>query len=376
MTKNFYEVLGIAKTSTAEEIKSAYKKNAIKYHPDRNQNNKVECEKRMKEINEAYETLGNPEKRSNYDRFGTADAGGGRSGFGGFGGFSSSGSGFEDIFEDINSMFNGGGRNRQQTKQSSGKLKGSDLRYKVKITLKEAYAGVKKNIIFRALGECTDCHSKGGEGIVTCNECNGAGAVRYQQGFFVVENTCPKCKGDGISIKNPCKSCRGSGRREKEFSISVDIPRGVGEGDNIKIAKSGEAGTRGGESGDLFVLINIIEDEFFIRDKDKLTCEVPITFTRAILGGEISIPLIDGSIYKLKIDEGIQNGDKIKVSNKGMPRYNSNYFGDLFISIKIETPVNLTKEQKQIVENLDMMLLKTANPKTDGFLKKIKKIFN
>ncbi len=371
MPEDFYQILEVAKTASQDEIRSAYKKMAMKYHPDRNQDKKAECEAKLKKINGAYDVLKDPEKRANYDRFGSADGGGGFGG-GRSGGGGSGFSGFEDIFDDINSMFTGG---RRQKSSSGGGQKGSDLRYTLRLTLAEVFSGAKKKISFRALGKCPDCNGKGGEGVVSCSECNGHGSVRYQQGFFVIENTCPKCQGEGRLVKNPCKKCKGSGRAEKELNIDVDIPKGVADGDNIRMSGMGEAGVRGGASGDLFIAIKVEKHEFFAREGNDLYCEVPVRFTKAILGGSIDIPLIDGATYNLKISSGVQNGDRIRVGGKGLPRYNSSSVGDMYVIVKIETPVNLSSDQLKLVEQLDGMLKDESHPNSNKFFNKIKNLF-
>lgn len=375
MSDDFYKTLGVSKTSTPEEIKSAYKKMAIKHHPDRNQDSKAAAEKKMKEINEAYETLRDEQKRAAYDRYGKQGGqqggfGGGGSGFAGSGGFG----GFEDIFNDINEMFGGagGGRKKQSNNASS---RGSDLRYTLKISLKEAFLGVKKTIEFAALGHCGDCNGKGGESLVTCRECDGTGSIRYQQGFFIVENTCHKCNGVGSVIKNPCKSCKGAGRVQKKFNIEVDVPRGVKMEDVIKIDGKGEAGLRGGRAGDLYVAIKVDQHEIFTRNGNDLTCEIPVKFTKAILGGKIDVPTIDGDVIQHNISSGVQNGENVKISGKGMYKYNSTSRGDLIIKIKIETPTNLSSDQKKIIQDFESGLKDNNSPNTNGFLNRIKKIF-
>ncbi len=375
MSKDFYEVLGVGKSSSQEEIKSAYKKMAIKHHPDRNQDNKEACEKKMKEINEAYETLRDPDKRAGYDRFGTAGAQGNAGHSGGHGGFSSGGfSSFEDLFEDINSMF-GGGRSGGQKRSQDTSKRGSDLRYTLKLTLQEVFLGTDKEITFSALGKCEPCSGKGGDSVISCTECGGSGAVRYQQGFFVIENTCQKCNGHGSMIKNPCKSCKGAGRTQKQFKVDVKIPKGVKTGDNIRVDGKGEAGLRGGRSGDLFVAVQVESHQIFTRDGDNLTCEVPIKITKAMLGGEIAVPTIEGPMYKFEVPAGVQNGKLLKVAGKGMSKYNSSSRGDLVIKVKIEIPVNLTSEQKALIKSFDDTLQSHSHPETDGFLSKIKKFF-
>lgn len=377
--KDFYETLGVEKSATQDEIRSAYKKLAMKYHPDRNPDDKEKCEAKLKEINEAYDTLQDKQKRANYDQFGSTDGSAGFSGFGGFGGKASGSGGFggfEDIFNDINQMFNRGGGGGARRSNQNGAQKGSDLRYTLKITLLDVFNGVKKKVTFRALGKCEECAGKGGEGMVDCSECGGRGSVRYQQGFFIVENTCPKCQGIGRIIKNPCKKCRGTGRTEKEFNVEVDVPKGVAEGDNIKVAGHGEAGVRGGSAGDLFVVIKIEKHELFTREGNNLYCEVPIKFTKAILGGNIDIPMVNGEMYNLKISSGIQNGDKIRIPGKGLPRYNSTIMGDMYVIAKIETPVNLNNDQKKIIEEFESSIKEEEhNPASWNFFKKIADLF-
>ncbi len=375
--RDFYDILGVAKNASEADIKKAYRKLAMQYHPDRNPGDK-EAENKFKEATEAYETLKDKDKRANYDAYGHAGAsggfGGGSGGQGGFGGFD-----FNDIFSNFSDIFGDFGSQRQ-TKKRSASMRGSDLRYNIEITLKEAFEGVNKNISFKIAATCDSCNGKGSEKDekpTDCQTCKGSGKIRAQQGFFIVERTCTSCAGTGQIIKNPCKKCGGEGRVMKDKKLAVKIPAGIDEGNKIRVAGEGEAGQRGGEAGDLYVFVSIKKHEFFSRDEDNIYAEVPIRFTAAALGSNIEIPIIDGTKASLKIPAGTQTGQQFRLKSKGMIALNSGgRRGDMFVKVSIETPIQLTNEEKSLLEKLDkLMTNKENNPKSDGFFKKASDFF-
>ena len=376
--RDYYDVLGVSKGSSGDEIKKSYRKLAMKYHPDRNPGNK-EAEKSFKEATEAYETLKDDQKRAGYDRYGH-DAGqqggfGGGQGFGGNEGFD-----FNDIFSNFSDIFGdmgGGGRGKNR----NAAQRGSDVRYNLEVSLEEAFKGCEEKISFTLPIACVSCSGTGsenGEKPVECDTCQGSGKIRAQQGFFIVERTCGACQGTGQKIKNPCKTCNGQGRVNKERTLSVKIPAGVEEGSRIRLSGEGEAGSRGGPAGDLYVFITIRTHKFFVREGDDIHFNIPIKFTTAALGGEIEIPTIDGSKAKLKITEGTQNGNKFRLKSKGMSVLSSGgRRGDMYVKVKIETPVKLTTEEKDLLKKLDeLMKNKKNNPQSDGFFKKVSDFFS
>lgn len=349
--RDFYEVLGVAKTASDDEIKKAYRKLAMKYHPDRNPD-KPEAEEKFKEAAAAYEVLSDSEKRSMYDRMGhSAFEGGGGGGQGGFGGFSA-----EDIFSQFGDIFGSafGGGGRQQQRQQR---RGSDLRYVLELTLEEAVKGVKKTITFKAPAPCDDCDGKGAKNakdIETCRACNGTGQVRMQQGFFSVQQTCGSCRGQGKIIKNPCGTCHGSGVNERQQTLEVSIPEGVDNGDRVRLTGKGEA-VRGGQAGDLYVEVQVREHEIFQRDGADLYMDVPISIADAALGKELQIPTLDGRV-SLKIPEGTQNGKLFRLRGKGVRPVRSSMVGDLLCRIVVETPVNLNSRQRELLKELQESL--------------------
>ncbi len=374
--RDYYDILGVDKKASGDEIKKAYRKLAMQYHPDRNPNNK-EAEAKFKEATEAYEVLKDDQKRAGYDNYGHAGANGGFGGGGQGGGFD--GFDFNDIFSNFGDIFGDFG-SRGGSKKRSSAVRGSDVRYNVEITLKEAFEGVSKNISFKIPSVCGTCNGSGsptGEKPVDCSTCKGSGKIRAQQGFFIVERTCTSCAGTGQIIKNPCKTCSGEGRVNKEKKLAVKIPAGVDDGNKIRLAGEGEAGTRGGAAGDLYVFISIKKHNFFTRDDENIFCEVPIKFTTAALGGSIEIPIIDGSKAQLKIPEGTQNGQQFRLKSKGMSVLNSGgRQGDMFVKVAIETPVKLSSEEKNLLKKLDdLMKDKNNNPQSEGFFKKAADFF-
>lgn len=379
--KDYYEVLGVGKTATDEDIKKAYRKKAMEFHPDRNPGDKT-AEAKFKEAAEAYEVLKDANKRAAYDRYGHSafeggmggGAGGGAGGFGGFqqGNFND----FQDIFSafgDIFGDFGGGGRSSHGRKRSGG-VDGSDLRYDAMITLQEAFSGTAIDITFTAPVVCPVCNGSGaekGSKPEVCPDCGGTGSVRKQQGFFIVENVCRKCGGTGEINKNPCKECRGAGKINKTRTLSVKIPAGVQDGSKVRVSGEGEAGSKGGKNGDLYVFITIKQDKFFTREGDDLLCDVPILLTTAIMGGEIGIRLIEGGDAVIKIPEGTKCQTKFRLKNKGMPILNSgSRRGDMIVRVSVEIPKATTSEEKSLYLKLDKILKEKEEKNESGFFKK------
>ncbi len=374
--RDYYEVLGISRGASADEIKKAYRQKAKELHPDRNADN-PDAESQFKEANEAYEVLKDGEKKAAYDRFGHAAfengmGGGQRGGYGG--GNADFASAFSDVFDDLFGDFmggrQGGGRNRA--------TRGNDLRYNLKITLEEAFGGLQKTINVPTSVACDSCNGTGAEGgsePVTCPTCSGMGKVRAQQGFFTVERTCPTCSGMGQTIKNPCKSCHGAGRTEKNRSLSVNIPAGVETGTRIRLAGEGEAGLRGGPSGDLYIFIEVAPHKLFERDGTNLYCRVPVSMASAALGGDIEVPTIDGGRSRVKIPEGSQTGRQMRLRGKGMPALRSGGVGDMFIELNVETPVKLSAKQKELLREF-ADLGEENNPLSSTFFSSVKSFWD
>lgn len=374
--RDYYEVLGVSKGASADELKKAYRKKAKELHPDRNSDN-PNAESEFKEANEAYDVLKDAEKKAAYDRFGHAAfeggmGGGPRGGPGGQGDFASA---FSDVFEDLFGDFMGGGGQRGGRQRAA---RGSDLRYNMRISLDEAFTGERKTINVPTSIACTACNGSGAEGGAepqTCPTCSGMGKVRAQQGFFTVERTCPTCSGIGQIIKNPCKSCGGAGREEKEKSLSVNIPAGVETGTRIRLAGEGEAGMRGGPSGDLYIFIEVSDHPLFQRDGVDLFCQVPVSMTTAAIGGDVEVPTIDGGRSRVKVPEGSQSGRQMRLRGKGMPALRGGGSGDMFIELVVETPVNLSDEQKDILKEFEA-LGEENNPQLSSFFNKVKKFWD
>ncbi|MFN3293548.1 MAG: molecular chaperone DnaJ [Gemmobacter sp.] len=372
--RDFYEVLGVSRGASAEEIKKAYRQKAKELHPDRNKDN-PNAEAQFKEANEAYDVLKDEQKKAAYDRFGHGafeggiggGGGGPRGGFGQQGDFASS---FSDVFEDLFGDFmggrGGGARSRAQ--------RGSDLRYNLRVTLEEAYKGVQKTISVPTAVTCDVCRGSGAEGgaePAICPTCSGLGKVRAQQGFFTVERTCPTCGGAGQIVKNPCKACGGAGRVEKDRTLSVSIPAGVETGTRIRLAGEGEAGQRGGPTGDLYIFIEVKEHPIFQRDGVHLYCRVPVSITTAALGGEVEVPTIDGGRSKVKVPAGSQTGKQMRLRGKGMPALRGGGTGDMLIEMAVETPVNLTARQRELLAEFER-LSEDNNPEGNSFFSKVK----
>lgn len=380
MKEDFYKTLGVDKKANADEIKKAYRKLAMKHHPDRNPDNK-EAEVKFRQATEAYEVLSDAQKRAAYDSYGHSafeqGAGGPRGGAGGFGGggFHPGGAGFSDMFGDIfEDLMGGGGGRRSQ----SFNTKGSDLRYNIEVSLEEAFNGKKTKVKFSCATSCNTCNATGsadkGEP-ERCGTCNGRGTIRAQQGFFTVERTCHICNGLGKKIKNPCGSCRGEGRVQKEKNLSVTIPAGVEDGNRIRLSGEGEAGIRGGQAGDLYVFVNIKKHQLYERDGVDLHCRIPIKMTTAILGGSIEVPCIDGVAVKFTIPAGTQNSAKFRLKGKGMQRIHTKNRGDMYIHAMIETPIKITDKQRGLLEKFAELETAGSSPQSESFFEKIKNIF-
>ena len=365
--RDYYEVLGVSRDASDREVKKAYKRLAMKHHPDRNEGNAESTEK-FKELKEAYEVLSDPQKKSAYDQYGHAAFEQGRGGFGGGGGAD-----FGDIFGDVfGDIFGGGGGRRR------GPQRGADLRYNMELTLEEAVKGVKKEIKIPTWVHCHTCDGSGakkGTYPETCGTCHGSGQVQMRQGFFAVQQACPSCGGKGKIIKEPCGDCRGQGRKQTTKTLSVSIPAGVDTGDRIRLAGEGEAGETGASSGDLYVQVHVAEHPIFVREGSNLYCEVPISFTQAALGGEIEVPTLDGRV-KLKIPEETQTGRMFRMRGKGVKSVRGGAVGDLLCKVVIETPVKLNAKQRELLEEFEASMGGSGHkPKASGFLDGVKKFF-
>jgi molecular chaperone DnaJ len=370
---DFYETLGVARSADEKELKSAFRKMAMKYHPDKNPGD-AEAEKKFKELNEAYETLKDPQKRAAYDRYGHAAFEQGGMGGGGFGGGAQGG--FSDIFEDIFGEMMGGGRARRS---AGGRERGADLRYNMEISLEEAYTGKTAQIRVPTSITCDVCTGSGakpGTQPKTCGTCQGSGRVRASQGFFSVERTCPTCHGRGQTITDPCTKCHGQGRVTEERSLSVNIPAGIEDGTRIRLQGEGEAGARGGPAGDLYIFLSVTPHEFFQRDGADLYCAVPISMTTAALGGTFDVGTLDGSKSRVSVPEGTQAGKQFRLKGKGMPVLRSSQTGDLYIQIGIETPQKLTKRQRELLQEFEEISSKENNPESTGFFARMKEFFD
>ncbi|HEY8381385.1 MAG TPA: molecular chaperone DnaJ [Microvirga sp.] len=368
--RDYYEVLGVAKTATEAEMKSAFRKLAMQYHPDKNPGN-AEAEIKFKEINEAYQTLSDAQKRAAYDRFGHAafanDGAGGP-------GFDNN---FSDFMSDIFDNFFGDARGRQRS--SGGRERGADMRYNLEISLEEAFTG--KNATLKiptsvTCEVCTGTGAKAGSKPKACPTCGGYGRVRATQGFFSIERTCPNCHGRGEIIDDPCGGCGGAGRITKERTLSVNVPSGVEDGTRIRLTGEGEAGLRGGPAGDLYIFLSLKPHTFFQRDGADLFCRVPISMVTAALGGEVTVPTIDGSDAKVKVPEGTQSGKQFRLKSKGMPVLRSRDTGDLYIQVVVETPQNLTKRQRELLMEFDGECSKDTHPESSGFFSRVREFFD
>jgi molecular chaperone DnaJ len=369
--RDFYEILGVSRNASDDQIKKSYRKLAMKYHPDRNKGNK-EAERKFKEAAAAYEALKDPQKRAAYDQYGhDAFRQGGMGGAQGFGDFAG---GFSDIFEE----FFGGGFGSSSRRR--GPSKGSDLRFNMSVNLQEAYAGKKTQIKIPNYVGCDLCAATGSAdkaGPSVCSSCNGQGKVRSTSGFFSIERPCPTCGGEGSSIKNPCLKCSGTGQVKKQKTISVSIPAGVDTGTRIRIAGEGELGQRGAGNGDLYIFVEVQKDKLFEREEENIFCQIPISITTAILGGEVEFPTIDGKKTRLNIPPGTQSETQFRLRGKGMTILRQNRRGDMYIETNVEIPVNLTNKQKLILKEFEKEggTSKSHSPKSQGFFRKIKEVW-
>ena len=376
--RDYYEVLGVGRSADEKDLKAAYRKLAKQLHPDANQGD-AQTEAKFKELNEAYDVLKDPQKRAAYDRFGHQafenGMGGGRGGAGFGPDFNSS---MSDIFEDLFGDFmggGGGGRGRRGGGgRNTGAARGADLRYNMEINLTEAFTGKTAQVRVPSSVSCEVCNGSGakpGTAPKTCSTCGGQGAVRSQSGFFTVERTCPTCQGRGQVIPDPCNACSGQGRVTKERTLSVNIPAGVEDGTRIRLATEGEAGMRGGPAGDLYIFLSVRAHEFFQRDGADLFCKVPVSMTAASMGGEIEVPTIDGKKARVSVPEGTQTGKQFRLKNKGMPVLRSSQTGDMYIQVAVETPVNLSRRQRELLKEFEKEA-KNNSPESEGFFAKAK----
>jgi molecular chaperone DnaJ len=368
--QDFYEILGVSKSASPDELKTAYRKLAMKHHPDRNPGDKS-AEQKFKEISEAYDILKDDQKRAAYDRFGHAafEQGGGR----GPGDFGFSG-GFADIFDEMFGEFMGGGRRGQ-----GGPSRGSDLRYNLEISLEDSFRGKQTTVRVQTLVACDQCKGSGAEAgskPIACPTCHGRGRVRVQQGFFTVERTCTACQGAGRVIDNPCRACAGQGRARREKTLSVNIPPGVEDGTRIRLAGEGEVGIRGASSGDLYIFITVVPHRIFQREGANIFCRVPISITTAALGGTIEVPTVDGSRARVTVPAGTQSGHQFRLKSKGMTVLRSPARGDMFIEAILETPVNLNKRQQELLREFEKAgENRGTHPESEGFFARVKEFF-
>ena len=373
--RDYYEALGVGRKATADELKSAYRKKAKELHPDRNPGD-AKAEAGFKEINEAYDILKDDQKRAAYDQFGHQafeGGGGGRGGPGG--GFDFNASSFTDVFDDLFGEFMGGRRQQNPNRAS----RGSDLRYNIEITLEEAFKGKQATIRVPSAVGCEACSGTGAEAgskPQTCPTCSGVGKVRAQQGFFTIERSCPTCNATGRIIKNPCKVCQGAGRVQKERTLNVSIPEGIEDGARIRLTGEGEAGVRGGPKGDLYLFLSVAAHPIFQRDGQHIHCRVPISMATAALGGNVDVPTLGGGKAAVKIPEGAQNGKQFRLRSKGMPGLRGNgAAGDMFVEIAVETPVNLTKKQQELLKEFEKASNQQNNPESSGFFARVREFF-
>jgi molecular chaperone DnaJ len=377
--RDYYEVLGLQRGASEADLKSAFRRLAKEHHPDKNPGDKV-SEQKFKELAEAYEALKDPQKRAAYDQFGHAAFENGRGGAGGPGGFGPDfATSMSDIFDDLFGEFMGGRHGGPAGRQRSGRERGSDLRYNMEVSLADAYAGKNAQIRVPTSVGCETCHGSGakpGSKPTTCTTCGGQGKVRAAQGFFTIERTCPTCHGRGENISDPCSPCGGTGRVVKERTLSVNIPAGVEDGTRIRLAGEGEAGLRGGPAGDLYIFLSIKPHELFQRDGADIFCRVPISMITAALGGQIDVPTVEGQMTRVKVPEGTETGKQFRLKGKGMPVLRSKAQGDMYIQVDVETPKNLTKRQRELLEEFEKESHKDTSPESSGFFTKMKEFFS
>lgn len=371
--RDFYEILGVARGCDEKELKGAFRKLAMQLHPDKNPGDHT-AELKFKEVNEAYEILKDPQKRAAYDRFGHQAFEHG-AGFGAGAGAASGFASFADIFDEFFGDFRGGGSGRR-----SGRERGSDLRYNLEVTLEEAYSGKAVEVEVPTTVTCSLCSgsgSKPGTSPKTCSTCNGAGRVRASQGgFFHIERTCPTCHGRGEVVSDPCTKCSGAGRVSETRTLSVNIPAGIEDGTRIRLAGEGEAGLRGGPAGDLYIFLSIKPHAFFQRDGADVFCRVPVSLTTAALGGQFEVPTLDGGRSRVKVPEGTQSGRQIHLKGKGMPVLRSRQTGDMYVQIVVETPQNLSRRQRELLEEFERVSDEENNPESSGFFSRVKDFFD
>ena len=376
--RDYYEILGVKRNATEQDLKSAYRLMAKEFHPDRNAGDK-DAERKFKEVNEAYEALKDPQKRAAYDQFGHAAFEGGMGGRGGQAGFGPDfASSMSDIFDDLFGEFMGGRRGPGPGRTGTGRERGADLRYNLEISLVDAHTGKTAQIRVPASVSCETCAGSGakpGTKPKTCATCGGIGKVRASQGFFTIERTCPACHGRGELIDDPCSACSGAGRIVKERTLSVNIPAGVEDGTRIRLASEGEAGLRGGPAGDLYIFLSIKLHEFFQRDGSDVFCKVPIAMTTAALGGQIDVPTLEGTTTRVKIPEGTETGKQFRLKGKGMPVLRSKVTGDMYIQVEVETPKSLTRRQRELLEEFETASHKETSPESAGFFGRVKDFF-
>ena len=373
--RDYYEVLGVIKSTSPEDIKKAYRKSALKYHPDKNKGDKA-SENKFKEASEAYHVLSDKKRRKNYDQFGHAafEGGPGRGGFENFD-FSQFSTSFSDVFEDF---FEGFGETRGRRQGRSSSFRGEDLRYDLSISLEDAYHGKKQEINFSSSEKCGRCDGYGGEPgskPVSCSMCGGQGQVRSSQGFFTIQQTCPECSGSGEQISSACKECRGMGKKQTRKKIFTNIPKGVDDGTRIRLSGKGEAGIKGGGNGDLYIFVSIEAHSIFQRSEENLFYEFPISLADATLGTTVEVPTIDGEKAKVKIPAGTQNGKQFRLRGKGMPIIRDKDYGDLYIRAVTEVPVSLNKEQKNLLEQFKKLEDTKTNPSIKNFFEKAKRFW-
>lgn len=366
--RDFYDVLGVPRGASDAEIKKAFRRKAREYHPDRNKDN-PDAERLFKEVSEANDILKDPEKKAAYDRFGHAAFEGNSSGPS----TTDFASAFTNIFDDFFGDFTGGGQRGRRA------VRGSDLRYDLRIPLETAFSGTEEKLSIRGSTTCQQCDGTGsrdGSEPSGCPTCNGRGKVRAQQGFFTVERTCPTCRGQGSVISDPCRFCSGSGRQERERQLSVRVPAGVETGTRIRVAGEGEAGLRGGPPGDLYLFVEVADHPIFERDGMDLLCRVPVSFVQAALGGDIEVPTIDGGKSRVGIPPGTQTGKRLRLRSKGMPGLRDHRQGDLYLEVSVETPVDLTSRQKELLKQFDRASEDTNNPGITGFSRRIRQFWD